>query len=167
MFGFKFITTNIFCQKVEGRFSESQEKHCTIDSSCFHFFKTIMKTTIKELGIDELILIFHKLSWNDIINCCKTCQRWKYIAMNYFLKKQFSIFKKLNPDLEKYVIEEGLKEDQNCEDLILKAWEKFQPFKGNFFSDGLYTILSNINELEHHFLNIERTRTCSCFGDRT
>ena len=89
-----------------------------------------MSTTIKELGIDELILIFHKLSWNDIINCCKTCQRWKYIAMNYFIKKQFCIFKKLNPDLEKYVTEKSLKEVQNDEDFILETWEKFQPYKG-------------------------------------
>ena len=59
--------------------------------------------------------------------------------MNYFIKKQFSIFKKLNPDLEKYTTEEGFKEDQNCEDLILKAWEKFQPFKGiTHFNIHLY-----------------------------
>ena len=32
-------------------------------------------------------------------------------------------------------------------------------------SDGSNTIL--LNELEHHFSNIERTRTCSSIDDRT
>ena len=37
--------------------------------------------------------------------------------------------------------------------------------QGKKDSDGSNTILSN--ELEHHFSNIERTRTCSLIGNRT
>ena len=37
----------------------------------------------------------------------------------------------------------------------------------NMVSDGSNTILSNIDLLEHHFSNIEQTRTCSSIGDRT
>ena len=82
---------------------------------------------IEDLPVEIIILIFKKLTLQEIESCCKTCYKWRHIGVKYFLTNQFTTFSALDHVTEQYVQEI----DFDDPDVVWEFWKECHYYKSN------------------------------------
>merc|ERR1719412_1851051 len=80
--------------------------------------------------MEILVHIFNFLSPGYmLVNCAKTCLRWKEIIAHLYMKPNLPMFAKLDDDIQKILKEEGWSEQCTNIYTIVSAYEKATSYK--------------------------------------
>ena len=87
-------------------------------------------TSINDLPVEILIIIFQDLQFKDIIeNCSNTCMKWRFIVAHYFMQPYLKKLARHHLDLRKTFESVGWTEECSEMDLILTLCERHMCYK--------------------------------------